>query len=173
MQDRPDKNSAKLESLLEGWRLRFIREGFQFDDITEISIYPVVLTPFRRHYSRKRDQREFNVYPIVYWREIEPVAIDDFSHACYMHYALQEKNIMRNTFEEYGIVIFPVIVSPNVDSIALSHIQRHHAEHGDDTEFPVIYDLDLDMVYMRRTNPGKGDPFFDPYRGEIEYILKG
>jgi hypothetical protein len=169
----PEDDNHSIDALLERWRLRFTREGFEFDDVSEISIYPVIFTPFRRHYSRKRDQREFNAYPTVFWQDIEPMAIDDFSNACYTHFALQEKNIMRHTSDDYSIVIFPVIISPSIDSFALSHIQRFHIDRKGDIEFPVLYDMELDMVYMRRTNPGLGDPFFDPYRAEVEFLLKG
>jgi hypothetical protein len=162
-----------LDEYIENWRLRFIREGFDFDDIEEVGIYPLLLTPFRRHNSRKRDQREFNAVPMTYLDEIDLTAIEDYSRACYEHFKLQEQAVMRQTLEKYSIVLFPVIVSPNVDSIAISHIQRYHHDHGDNVEVPLIYDLDLDMVYIRRGNPGKGDPFFDPYRTEVEFLLKG
>ena len=80
---------------------------------------------------------------------------------------------MRNTLEKYAVVLFPIIVAEYVDSIAIGHIQRYHVSHRNDIVFPAIYDLELDLVYMRRTNPGKGDPFFDPYRAEVEFMLKG
>ncbi len=166
-------SDSEISEIIEGLHDRFAREAFEFDDIVEIGIYPVHLVPYKRHLSRKRGQREFNCYPIAYWPDIDIRAIDDYSHACYEHFSVQEKNIMRNTLEGHSIVIFPVILSDNVDSVAISHIQRFHVEHGDGIEFPAIFDLDLDMVYMRRTNPGVGDPFFDPYRGEIEFMLKG
>lgn len=162
-----------LEEYVENWRLRFRREGFEFDDIEEVGIYPLILTPFRRHNSWKRDQREFNAIPMTYLDEIDPVAIEDFVRACYEHFLLQEQSVMRQTMEKYSIVLFPAIVSPNVDSITISHIQRYHVDHGENVEVPLIFDLDLDRVYMRQGNPGKGDPFFDPYRTEIEYLLKG
>jgi hypothetical protein len=169
----PEEKRADIDFLIEEWRIRFLREGFEFDDLHEISIYQVSLVPFRRCYIRKRDQREFNAYPITDWEQIDPMAVDDYSAVCFEHFNLQEKRIMRQTMEEYAVLVFPVIVSPNVDSISLSHVQRHHVSHGADMVFPVVYDMELEQVYMRRTNPGKGDPFFDPFRAEIEFILKG
>ena len=168
-----NNSTSGIDEHVETWRLRFAKEGFDFDDIDEIGIYPVIIVPYRRHQSRKRDQREFNAYPITYWPEIDPIAIDDYSRACYMHFSIQEKNIMRTSIQDYSIVVFPIIASDNVDSIAISHVQRYHIDRRNDIEFPAIFDLELERIYMRRTNPGKGDPFFDPYRAEVEYLLKG
>ena len=168
-----DETSSNLDTFIEDLRMRFMREGFEFDDIDEIGIYKVELVPYRRHLSSKRDQREFNALPITYWDEIDPVSIEDYSRSCYQHYTLQERNIMRTSMDDYALSIFPVIVSPNVDSIALSSVQRYSVNRGNDIEFPIIYDLDLGQVYMRRFNPGKGDPYFHPFYGEIVNLLKG
>jgi len=168
-----DKKSAKFDEFIEDLRIRFIREAFDFDDLDEIGIYKVELVPYRRHNSFNRGQREFNAMPIAYWEEIEPMDLQDFSRSCFEHFHLQEKNLMRSSMDIYTLTIFPVIVSPNVDSIALSQIQRYVANRGDDIEFPIIFDLDLGQVHMRQFNPGKGDVYFHPFRGEIENLLKG
>lgn len=168
-----DEISIDFGDFIEDLQMRFMREGFDFDDIEEIGIYKVELVPYRRHLSSKRDQREFNALPIVHWDEIDPVSIEDFSRSCYLHYVLQERNIMRTSVDDYALSIFPVIVSANVDTIALGSVLRYSVNRGNDIEFPIIYDLDLDQIYMRRFNPGKGDPYFHPFYAEIVNLLKG